>query len=167
MFNYSAWTERLFFTFFIKKPWKVTSVDVMWGREMGRILANLWVSWMTASLKGRLSLSSALTWRLPTTLLSSAWTWSGRRKRKHSGKKNKAAVKHVFLANSIERLRWLLFTKLSQKQVIWVNTVHRTLQLLYHRIVHKLDQINLNASSVIFRRADIFYIRTLIVVETE
>lgn len=67
-------------TFSMKKPCKVTSWVVLWGSAMGTMLASLWVSWMTASVKGRLFLSSTWTWRDPITLLSSSWTWSSRGK---------------------------------------------------------------------------------------
>ena len=62
----------------MKWPWKVTSWVVLWGSAIGARLTTLCISWMTALVKGRFFLSSMCTWRLPTTLLSSSRTWSGR-----------------------------------------------------------------------------------------
>lgn len=66
------------FTFLMKYPWKVTSRLVLWGIDMGTMLASLCTSWMTASEYGRFLRSSTRTWRPPTTLASSSWTLSAK-----------------------------------------------------------------------------------------
>lgn len=71
------------FTFLMKYPWKVTSWEAQCNGE-GTVFAILCTSWMTASVYGRFFLSCTRTWRPPTTLLNSSWTWSVRWKTQKS-----------------------------------------------------------------------------------
>lgn len=81
--------EKSVFNFHIREitlgmlyPSSWMALFVMWGRLSGAMLPNLWISWMTASVYGRLMRSSIVSGLdCPTTLSISAWTFSVHRER--------------------------------------------------------------------------------------